>query len=129
MVSVLICDAALKEINKKLLEFKYIALDSSDTPYATTQSAPITELTTNGAARAMATVSHDSETGVVTMTKQFVFTGEAVVKAICPMNNATAGQGIGLYRYLPASGLLPSAFQAGGSLLVTIENTTTRPST
>lgn len=127
MVSVSVCDAALKEINKKLLEFKYIALDSSDTAYATTQSAPITELTTNGAARSAATVSHDSETGVVSMSKQFVFTGTAAVKAICPMNNATAGQGIGLYRYLPASGLLPAQFEAGGSLLVTIECTMSRP--
>ncbi len=127
MVSVPVCDAALKEINKKLLEFKYIALDSSDTPYATSQSAPINELTANGAARSAATVSHDSETGVVTMSKQFVFTGPAAVKAICPMNNATPGQGIGLYRYLPEPGLLPAQFEAGGSLLVTIECRMSRP--
>lgn len=127
MSSVSVCDAALKEINKKLLEFKYIALDSSSTPYSVTQSGPISELTGNGAARAAASAFHNPDTGVVTMSKQFVFTGPAQVKAICPMNNATAGQGIGLYRYLPAPGLLPEQFEAGGSLLVTIECTMSRP--
>lgn len=127
MADVLVSDAALKEINKKLLEFKYIALDSSTTPYQVTQTGPITELTTNGAARAAATATHDSSTGVVTMTKQFVFTGTAAVKAICPMNSATADQGIGLYRYLPPDGTLPSQFESGGSLLVTIQATMSRP--
>lgn len=126
MADVLYSDEALKEINKKLLEFKYIALDSDDTAYdETTQYEPITELTLNGAARAAATVSHDSTTGVVTMSKQFVFTGAAEVKAIVPMNALTGG--VGLYRFLPAEGTLPDAFAAGGSLLVTVECTMTRP--
>jgi hypothetical protein len=128
MVDVLLSDAALKEAAKKFLEFKYIALDSSDTAYSTSHSAPITELTTNGAARSMANASWDSETGVVTMTKQFVFTGAAPVKGVVPMNNATAGQGVGLYRYLPAEGILPDSFDAGGSLVVNITIQNGRPS-
>jgi len=128
MADVLICDAALKELAKKFLEFKYIALDSSSTPYVTTQSAPISEITTNGGAKAAATASHDSETGVVSMSKQFVFTGTVSVKAICPTNSATAGNGIALYRYLPPDGTLPSSFEAGGSLLVTIQASNARPS-
>ena len=127
MATVSLSDASLKELAKKYLEFKYIALDSSTTAYLVTQSAPITEITTNGGARAAATASHDSETGIVTMTKQFVFTGTVSVKAVCPMNNATAGQGIGLYRYLPPDGTLPSSFESGGSLLVSITCQNARP--
>jgi len=127
MADVLICDAAVKEFAKKYLDFKYIALDSSTTAYVVTQSAPISELTTNGAARAQASSSHDSETGIVTMTKQFVFTGTVSVKAICPMNSPSAGQGIGLYRYIPPSGVLPDTFDAGGSLLVSITLSAARP--
>jgi len=127
MTTVSICDAAVNEFAKKYLDFKYIALDSSTTPYVVTQSAPISELTTNGAARAQASASHDSETGVVTMTKQFVFTGTASVKAVCPMNSPSAGQGIGLYRYLPPDGVLPDTFDAGGSLLVSITLSAARP--
>jgi len=126
MATVSLSDGALKELAKKFLDFKYIALDSSTTAYVVTQTGPISELTTNGAARAAANVSHDSETGIVTMTKQFVFTGTASVKAICPMNAATAGQGVGLYRYLPPDGVLPAQFDAGGSLLVTIQCSQTR---
>jgi hypothetical protein len=127
MAAVLISDGALKELAKKFLEFKYIALDSSSTAYAVTQTGPISELTTNGAARAAATASHDSETGVVTMSKQFVFTGTVSVKAVCPMNSASAGQGLGLYRYLPPDGTLPSQFESGGSLLVSITCQNARP--
>ena len=129
MAEVLISTAALKEMSKlSFLPFKYIALDSSSVAYdPATQSAPISEITTGGGARAAATASHDSTTGVVTMTKQFVFTDTIVVKAICPMNNATAGNGICMYRYLPESGLLPPSFGPGGSLLVSIECSQTRP--
>lgn len=112
---------ALKELAKAFMLFRHIALDASPIAYAISQSAPITELTLNGAARAAATVSHDSTTGVVTMNKQFTFSGPAPVVGIVPMNNPTAGQGIGLYRYLPGLGVLPGQFEAGGSLLVTIE--------
>lgn len=129
MAEVLISNAALKEMSKlSFLPFKYIALDSSATAYdPATQSAPISEITTGGGGRAAATASHDSSSGVVTMTKQFVFTDTVVVKAICPMNNATAGNGIAMYRYLPESGLLPPSFGAGGSLLISIECSQERP--
>ena len=129
MAEVLISNAALKEMSKlSFLPFKYIALDSSSVAYnPNTQSAPISEITTGGGGRAAANASHDSTTGIVTMSKQFVFTDTVVVKAICPMNHATPGNGIAMYRYLPEEGLLPPSFGAGGSLLVTIECTQERP--
>lgn len=128
MAEVLISNAALKEMSKlSFLPFKYIALDSSSVAYdPETQSAPISEITTGGGGRAAANASHDSTTGIVTMSKQFVFTDTVVVKAICPMNHATPGNGIAMYRYLPAEGLLPPSFGAGGSLLVSIECTQER---
>lgn len=121
MVNMALSTASLKELAKAFQEFRYIALDSSATAYTVAQSAPIAELTANGAARSVATTSHDSSTGIVSMSKQFVFTGPAPVKGIVPMNNATAGLGVGLFRYLPGSGVLPDQFEVGGSLLVTLE--------
>lgn len=120
MTEVVNCAAALKELAKAYMNFKYFALDSDDTAYdPDTQSGPISEITTNGGQRAMAqTVTHDSETGVVTMVRTVVFTGPAVVKAICPMNSPTAGQGIALFRFIPTPGLLPDTFDNGGSLII-----------
>lgn len=130
MAEVLISNAALREMSKlSFLPFKYIALDSSSVAYnPNTQSAPISEITTGGGGRAAANASHDSTTGIVTMSKQFVFTDTIVVKAICPMNHATPGNGTAMYRYIPEEGLLPPSFGAGGSLLVSIECTMNRPS-
>lgn len=127
MTSVSISDAALKELAKKYLDFKYIAIDSSPTAYDVGQTGPLQEVTSNGGQRAMGTATHDSNTGKVTITKQFVFTGSVVVKAICPMNSATAGQGTMLCRFIPESGSLPEQFGNGGSLLVTFEATQGRP--
>ncbi|HWQ65958.1 MAG TPA: hypothetical protein VN372_03700 [Methanospirillum sp.] len=127
MASIQPSDAALKELAKAFEDFRYIALDASATAYALSQSAPITEITTNGGERAAATISYDSGTGIVTMSKRFVFSGTAPVKGIVPMNNDTPGLGIALCRYIPGSGVLPDQFEAGGSLLVTLECALGRP--
>lgn len=113
----------LKDFAKYFANYKYIALDASSTAYdKTTQSGPLSELTTNGAARAAADTSFDADTGILTMSKRFVFTGPAPAKGVVPMNSPTAGQGIGMYRYLPPAGVLPDGgFDVGGSLLVNIQ--------
>ena len=122
-----ISNAGLIELAKKFLDFKYVALDSSATAYAVTQTGPLNEITTNGGARGLGTASHNTSTGVVTITKQFVFTGTVAVKAICVLNSGTAGAGTLLTRYLPASGQLPEQFGDGGSLLVTLTCSVSRP--
>lgn len=128
MTAVSISNVGLIELAKKFQDFKYIALDSSSTEYALTQTGPLQEITTNGGQRAQATTnSHDANTGIVTLSKQFVFTGAVVVKGICPMNSATAGHGVMLCRYLPETGHLPDQFQDGGSLLVTLTCSLSRP--
>jgi hypothetical protein len=120
MTSISIADAALKVLATKFIDFKYIALDSDPTPYVTSQTGPISELTSLGAQRAGANASADANTGIVTMTLQFIFTGNVTVNAICPMNDPSAGNGVCLYRFLPPAGILPASFSSGGSLLVTI---------
>ena len=120
MTDIIPCVAARKELGKKFLDFKYFALDSDATAYnPATQSGPITEITTNGGARAEGSASHDPSTGIVTLAKTFNFTGTVSVKAICPMNSGSAGAGVGLCRYIPDSGSLPESFGNGGSLMVT----------
>lgn len=114
-------DAAIILLAQAFEAFKYFALDSSTTPYSTTQSAPISEITGAGGARAAATISQDSSTGVVTMSHQWIFTNTLVVGAICPMNSPNVGTGTALCRFIPDSGTLPDSFKTGGSLLATFE--------
>lgn len=122
-----ISNAGLIEIAKKFLDFKYIALDSSATAYLTSQTGPLNEINSNGGQRSMGSATHNASAGVVTITKQFVFTGQAIVKAICPMTSGTMGQGAMLTRYLPGEGQLPDSFNDGGSLLVTLTCSVARP--
>ena len=110
--------AALKELAKKFLDFKYVALDADATAYAESQTGPLSEVTTNGGSRGEGTATHDAATGVVTITKTFTFTGAVTVNAICPMNSGTAGAGVMLTRFIPETGSLPAAFGNGGSLMV-----------
>lgn len=120
-----ISDAGLKEMSKKFLDFKYIALDSSDTAYNTAQTAPQQELTTAGAERKMGDAVHNASTGVVTLSTQFTFTGTASIRAVCFLNAISGG--VMLSRYVPASGTLPNQFNDGGSLLVEATCTLSRP--
>lgn len=120
-----ISDAGLKELSKAYQAFAYIALDGSDTAYNVTQTAPISELSLNGAARKLGTATHNSSTGTVTISTQFTFTGEAAVRAVCFLNAASGG--VMLSRYVPPSGTLPSAFGDRGSLLIEATATLSRP--
>jgi hypothetical protein len=127
MTAVSISNSGLIELAKKFQDFYYIALDSSATDYTVTQTGPLQEITSNGGQRGAGTAVHNANTGVVTLSKQFVFTGPVTVKAICPMNSSIAGQGVMLTRYLPDVGHLPDQFQDGGSLLVTLSCSLSRP--
>lgn len=120
-----ISDAGLKEMAKKYQDFKYIALDSSDTAYNTAQTAPQQELTDNGAARRTGDAVHNSSTGIVTLSTQFTFTGAAVVRSVCFLNAISGG--VMLSRYVPASGTLPAQFNDGGSLLIEATCSLSRP--
>jgi hypothetical protein len=130
MVAVSITDSALyTELGKAFQAFRYVALDASTTAYVTSQIAPLSECPgtyiTGGNRQAATTNSLDPATGIVTLSKQYIFTGVIVVGSVCLMNSATTG--CMLLRYVPASGLLPAAFGDGGSLLITITCQFTRP--
>lgn len=120
-----ISDAGLKEMAKKYLDFKYVALDSSDVAYNVAQTAPQQELTNDGSARKMADASHNTSTGTVTISTQFAFVGDVSVRSVCFLNAASGG--VMLTRYVPTAGTLPNLFKSGGSLLIEATCTLSRP--
>ena len=69
--------------------FAYLALDASDAAESITHTAPQTEITTAGGARAAATPTVETYKSV--LTKTFTFTGPLTIWAVCVMSAATAG--------------------------------------
>lgn len=86
--------AGLVNGNGAITEFTYLAIGSGDTAEAATQTALVTEITTNGGARASASVSRVTTT-VTNDTAQWVktwtFTGSLSINECGVLNAASSG--------------------------------------
>lgn len=100
--------------------FTYVALGSGSTAEAATQTALVTELTTNGAARAAATCTYEA-TGISKWVITFNFTGSVTVRELAVLNASSAGTM--LLRHLLTA---DKTYSSGESVEVTITNTLSR---
>lgn len=100
--------------------FTYMAIGSGSTAEAATQTALVTEITTNGGARAAATCSYVA-TGISQWLKTFNFTGNVTLYEIGIFNASSAGSML-IRHVLTAS----KSYVNGESVEITITNTITR---
>lgn len=100
--------------------FTYMALGSGSTAEAATQTALVTEITTNGGQRAAATCTYEA-TGVSKWVKTFSFSGNVTLREIGIFNAASTGTM--LIRHVLAA---DKAYVNGESVEITITNTLSR---
>lgn len=104
--------------------FTYLATGSGSTAEASTDTALVTENTTNGAARAAATVTTPptESTGVTKWEKTLTFTGAVTIRELGILNASSAGDLL-LRRVLSSDKI----YENGESVTITVIHTQTRP--
>lgn len=120
----IVTDAGLDQIATLIgADFTYIATGSGSTAEATTDTALVTENTTNGAARASATVTTPptESTGVTKLVKTFDITGAVTIREIGVFNAASSGDLL-LRRVLSAD----KTYGDGESVTITVTHTQSR---
>lgn len=100
--------------------FTYMALGSGSTAESASQTALVSENTTNGAARAAATCTYEA-TGISKWVKTFNFTGASTLREIGIFNAASTGTM--LIRHVLAA---DKVYANGESVEITITNTLSR---
>ena len=102
--------------------FTYIALGSGDTAEANDQTTLVTEITTNGGARAAATCSYEADYKAKWV-KTFSFTGSLSINEVGIFNDDGDPAGTMLMRHKFSA---TKAVEDGDSLAITIKETESR---
>lgn len=100
--------------------FTYMATGSGSTAEATSQTALVTENTTNGAQRAAATCTYEA-TGISKWVKTFSFTGAVTLREIAILN--ASSNGTMFCRHVLSADKI---YANGESVEITISNTLSR---